>query len=34
MEALLIKFGLFAYEDPMEALTRLRQTSNVINYKA
>ena len=34
VEALLIKFGSFAYEDPMEALTRLRQTSNVINYKA
>ena len=24
VEALLIKFGLSAYEDPMEALTRLR----------
>ena len=33
MEALLIRFGLSAYEDPMEALTRLRQTSNVIGYK-
>ena len=32
-EALLIKFGSSAYEDPMEALTRLRQTSNVVNYK-
>ena len=33
VEALLIKFGSSAYKDPMEALTRLRQTSNVINYK-
>ena len=33
VEGLLIKFGSFAYEDPTEALTRLRQTSNVINYK-
>ena len=33
VEALLIRFGSSAYEDPMEALTRLRQTINVINYK-
>ena len=33
VEALLIRFGSSAYEDPMEALTRLRQTSNVIGYK-
>ena len=33
MEALLTRFGSFAYEDPMEALTRLRQTSNVVNDK-
>ena len=33
VEALLIRFGSSAYEDPMEALTRLRQTNNVINYK-
>ena len=33
VEGLLIEFGSFAYEDPTEALTRLRQTSNVINYK-
>ena len=33
MEALLTRFGSSAYEDPMEALTRLQQTSNVVNYK-
>ena len=33
MEALLTRFGSFAYEDPMEALTRLQQTSNMVNYK-
>ena len=33
VEALLIRFGFSAYEDPLEALTRLRQTSNVIGYK-
>ncbi|KAL0008538.1 hypothetical protein SO802_010040 [Lithocarpus litseifolius] len=33
VEALLIRIGSSAYEDPMEALTRLRQTSNVVNYK-
>ena len=33
MEALLTRFGSSAYEDPMEALTRLQQTSDVVNYK-
>ena len=33
VEALLIRFGTTAYEDPMEALTRLRQTTGVVAYK-
>lgn len=33
MEALLTRFGSLTYEDPMEALTRLQQTSNVVAYK-
>ena len=33
IEALLTRFGSSAYEDPMEALMRLRQTSNVVAYK-
>jgi len=27
------RFGVTAYDDPMEALTRLKQTSIVIAYK-
>ena len=33
LEALLTRFGSTAYEDPMESLTRLRQTSNIVVYK-
>ena len=33
VDALLIRFGSTTYEDPMESLTRLRQTSNVVVYK-
>ena len=33
VEALLTRFGSSAYKDPMEALTRLQQTRNVVNYK-
>ena len=33
VKTLLIRFGSSAYEDPMEALTQLRQTSSVVNYK-
>ena len=33
VEALLTRFGSSAYEDPMEALRRLRQISNVVAYK-
>ena len=33
VKALLLKFGSSAYEYPMEALTRLCQTSSVVNYK-
>ena len=33
VQALLIRFGSIAYDDPMEALTRLRQTSTVALYK-
>ena len=33
MEALLTRFGNIAYDDPMEPLTRLRQTTNVVVYK-
>ena len=32
LEALLTRFGNIAYDDPMEPLTRLRQTTNVV-YK-
>ena len=34
LEALLTRFGNIAYADPMEPLTRLRQTTNVVVYKA
>ena len=30
VEALLIRSGSNAYEDPMESLTRLKQTTNVV----
>ena len=30
---MLIRFGSTAYDDPMEAFTRLRQTSTVALYK-
>ena len=33
VDALLTRFGSTAYEDPMESLTKLRQTSNVVIYK-
>ena len=33
VQAMLIQFGSTAYDDPMEALTRLRQTSTVALYK-
>ena len=33
MEALLTRFRSTAYKDPMESLTRLRQTTNVVVYK-
>ena len=33
VEALLTRFGSTTYKDPMESLTRLRQTSNVVVYK-
>ena len=33
VEVLLRKFGNTAYEDPMESLTRLRQTTNVVVHK-
>ena len=33
VDALLTRFGSIAYEDPMESLTKLRQTSNVVVYK-
>ena len=33
VQATLIRFGSTAYDDPMEALTRLRQTSTVALYK-
>ncbi|KAF5471876.1 hypothetical protein F2P56_008640 [Juglans regia] len=34
VRALLLRFGPTAYDDPMEALTRLKQTSSVAMYKA
>ena len=34
MRALHTRFGALAYDDPMEALTKLRQVSSVSNYKA
>ena len=33
VQAMLIQFGSTAYDDPMEASTRLRQTSTVALYK-
>ena len=33
VDALLTRFGTAAYEDPMESLTKLRQTFNVVIYK-
>ena len=33
MKALQTRFGVTAYDDPMEALTRLKQTSTVVSYK-
>ena len=33
IKALQTRFGVMAYDDPMEALTRLKQTSIVIAYK-
>ena len=33
MLALLTRFGATAYEDPMEALTRLKQITSVVVYK-
>lgn len=33
MKALLIRFGPSCYDDPMEALTRLRQSGSVEDYK-
>lgn len=32
--AMLIRFGPIAYEDPMESLTRLKQTLTIAYYKA
>ncbi|XP_041025452.1 uncharacterized protein LOC121265848 [Juglans microcarpa x Juglans regia] len=34
VKALLVRFGTTAYDDPMEALTRLKQVSSVAVYKA
>jgi hypothetical protein len=34
VRALQVRFGFTAYNDPMESLTRLRQTSTVAAYKA
>ena len=34
IQALHVRFGTTAYDDPMETLTRLRQTSSVAVYKA
>ena len=34
VQALHVRFGSTAYDDPMEVLTRLRQTSTVALYKA
>ena len=33
VKALQTRFGVTAYDDPMEALTRLKQTSTVVSYK-
>ena len=33
IKALQTQFGAIAYDDPMEALTRLKQTTTVISYK-
>ena len=34
VQALHVRFGSNSYDDPMETLTRLRQTSSVAMYKA
>ena len=34
MRALHTRFGALAYDDPMKALTKLRQVSSVSSYKA
>ena len=34
IQALHIRFGAIAYDDPMEILTRLKQTASVSSYKA
>ena len=34
IQALHVRFGTTAYDDPMETLTRLRQISSVVVYKA
>ena len=34
VQALHVRFGSIAYDDPMEMLTRLRQSSIVPMYKA
>ena len=34
IQALHVRFGTTTYDDPMETLTRLRQTSSVAMYKA
>ena len=34
VQALYVRFGSTPYDDPMEALTRLKQTSTVVVYKA
>lgn len=34
MKALQVRFGPTAYDDPMEALTKLKQTTTVATYKA
>ena len=33
VKALQTRFGVTAYDDPMKALTRLKQTSTVVSYK-
>lgn len=34
IEAQQIRFGITAYDDPMEALTRLRQSTTMVAYKS